>query len=551
MTNPKYLATLGITRMPRKCKQCQREGHDVRTCPGTPAEPVEPTIPVPPDSEHSTIDIPDNTYALWNALSSQDYDHFQPYVELIDNAIAAILGTSGHGRIYIHFDFTTNVGSIEHSGGTTFPLDKTELARCFTYGGKHATRLNEHGCGLKSSLAIMDRSNTSWNIYIKHVENGVRKVKRISAPYSSKMNLFEELEWSGTDQTVENGSYITFPIHKERFSDLYQKKTSARMEDLHERIQCHFTHMWMKLEEFIEGKLQMTYNGTPLLPFSFGTEQLSDYIDKTKNGEFHLSTGGVVKIQHITLNEKASSRKLPGSYKFKRAMSANGAYFFKNGRFIESIHTDDTSRGNLYSAIFGSVPDNHHNGNIVLVSMSGLQDQLPPTVPTKNRFQSHALFDETIELLSKNILKPGKSTTGTEAVLASEYIKREENTIKRLYPHVLFEQEKSFPFPDGKSRTAPIDLVISYNKTRELIEFKRGFRPTKDDIGQLFTNWSVVRHLPENAEWDLKPTLIYCATKTTDNIIGESIRSMLEILADVGFHPVLRNMENETLWPRG
>jgi hypothetical protein len=509
-------------------------------------------IPKPDHEEQSgeLIEIPDNSCALWGALASQDYDHFQPFVELIDNAIAAINSSICHGRIHVNFNFDTNVGSVEHSGGKTFPLDKNELARCFTYGGKRPTRLNEHGCGLKSSLAILDPTNTKWAIYIKYVENGILRVKSISAPYSNKMTICDQSDWPGKDKTAEEGSFIQFPIGKERFENMYQKKKDARMEDLHDRIKYHFTHMWMKVDEMIEGKLKMYYNDTPLVPFTFGAEILNDYIKHTYNKEFTLSSGASVKIQQILLSEKASARAgLPGSYKFKRSQTSSGAYLFKNGRFIEHINTDDPSRGNLYSSIFGASSHPSHAGMIVLVNVIGNQECLPVTVPTKNRFIGGLLFQELIEHVGRNITRPEKSSEEKEAILADDYMKREESTIKRIYPSAVFEPEKSFLYPDGTTRTAPIDLVISYNRTRELIEFKRDIRPSKDDIGQLFTNWTVVSHLPENASWELRPTLVLRAAATDTCLISDSVRNMLEILEDTGFRPVIRNTNNDTLWP--
>ena len=542
--------------MPRVQSKCKQEGYDMRKY--IPVEQNHAIITTPVDSvtnmtdEH--IEIPDNSIALWGALASQDYDHFQPFVELIDNGIAAIISALATGMIYIVFNFETNVGSIEHSGGNTFPLDKRELARCFMYGGKYATRLNEHGCGLKSSLAILDPHNKHWKIYIKYVENGMLRVKSISAPYSNRLVLRDESEWPGANKTAENGTYIQFPIDKTRFSDLYQKKTGALMNDLHDRIQCHFTHMWMKLDELIDGKLQMHYNGTKLIPFSFGSENMVDFISHKNHDEFTLSTGAHVKVQQVILNDKASSRKgLPGSHKFKRAMSANGAYLYKNGRFIESINTDDTSRGNLYCKIFGSVPDNHHNGNILIVNMIGEQRQLPPTVPTKNRFQGSLLFDEFIEKLNKceKITKPGKSEVEKEVTLVEDYIRREENSLRRRNPSITFEKERSYKLHDGESRAPPIDLVITIGNERDLIEFKRSTLPSKDDIGQLLTNWILAKDSPENIGKVLKPILIVRAAKGDDLKIGDNLRCYLTVLAapPYEFRPTILNTDNVVLWP--
>lgn len=499
------------------------------------------------ESEGTPFVIPDNSNAAWGAWASQDYDCFQPIVELDDNAIAAILALKGgSGSIYHAFDFEKSVGSIEHSGGITFPLNPTEIARCFTYGDKCPTLLNEHGCGLKSSLAILDPYNKSWKIYIKYVQDGVMKVKSICAPYTSSMILRDETEWPGENKTAENGSYITFPLDKRRFNRLYQKKDEASMKDLHERIKCQLTHMWMKLDEMIEGRIQMFYNGDRLVPFCFGHERLREYVDNITNNEFTLSTGAVVYVQHIVVNSKGKT-KLPGSYTFKRAMTANGAYLFKNGRFIESINDDEPARGDLYSRIIGGVPDNHHNGNIILVNMVGTQPTLPPSVPTKNRFQSHELFDELLDKLYEIVKKSFvMSKAEKEAKIADGYAVRTEKSMKVWNPHVIFESEKTFPL--GEVRTPQIDLVVTNEDKRELIEFKRGVTPATSDIGQLFMNWALAKKSPENERKTLKPVLILRALSSQDQKISDTIKTYLTILKEeFGFAPEIRNTDDTML----
>ena len=93
--------------MARKCGTCKQEGHMAPTCPTKPQPQAQPRS----NESSEVIEIPDNSYALWGALSSQDYDHFQPFVELIDNAIAAIISSqSCQGRIYINFNFDLSFG---------------------------------------------------------------------------------------------------------------------------------------------------------------------------------------------------------------------------------------------------------------------------------------------------------------------------------------------------------------------------------------------------------------------------------------------------------
>lgn len=558
----------------RKCGICKQEGHNARNCRSVSqqpephqneliaSDPQNSIINRAPDENKTDIivgesfDIPDNSNAAWCAWASQDYDHFQPYVELGDNAFAAILGAAADGKcisgeIRIVFDFDANVGSIEHSGGRTFPLNVAELARCFTYGGKSPTKLNEHGCGLKSSLAIIDPANEQWKIYIKYVSDGMLKVKRVSAPYSNKMTLYDETSWIGHNKNVENGSFITFPIDKSRFSSIYQKKDKALMADIHDRIKCEFTHMWMKVDEFIDGRIQMYYNNEKIMPFSFGAEGLQDYISKIKNTEFALTSSAKIKVQHVALSEAASSRKgLTGSYKFKRAMSSNGAYLFKNGRFIEHINIDEASRGNLYTSIFGSVPDNHHNGNIVIINMIGNQEQLPATVPTKNRFKGSALFDELIEALNRNIDKPMQKRDGKEACDVEKYVDKLKHTLKQYKPGATVETEIKFNHADGNTQFAPIDIVVTDGNERKIIECKRSIGPTKDDIGQLFINWMVAKNLPVNEAYTLKPVLLYRSTKETTNIVNAGVKCILDILAQTSdFHPTILNYDDVQLYP--
>lgn len=545
--------------MPRTCSNCKLPGHTKPTCPTVPKNvivtaPAAPP-PAPASASVSTGDgipfvIPDNSNAAWAAWASQDYDCFQPIVELIDNAIAAITKFGIFvifGMIYITFDPEKNVGSIEHSGGTTFSLDPIEIARCFTYGEKCPTRLNEHGCGLKSSLAILDPYNTSWKIYIKYVHDGVLKVKSICAPYTSSMTLRDEAEWPGQNKTAEPGTYITFPLDKRRFSRLYAKKEEASMKDLHERIKCHLTHMWMKMDEMVEGKIQMFYNGDRLTPFSFGSESLREYVNRIDNKTFALSTCAVVDVQHIVLTEGKGKTKLPGSYMFKRAMTANGAYLYKNGRFIEAINDNEAARGNLYTAIFGSVPDNHHNGNIVLVNMKGEQAALPPSVPTKNRFQSHELFDELLDKLKDNIAIV-VSKVEKEAVLADEYTTKLEKSIKSVFPHATFEREKSFKLSDDV-RTPPIDLVMTVGVDRSIMEFKRNVLPTVGDIEQLMMNWILAQNSPENEGKTLKPVLVVRALAPGEQQrINDTIKTYLGILKTrYGFQPVIQTTDNTVL----
>lgn len=102
---------------------------------------------------------------LWRTLANNEYeDSMQPIAEIIDNSLA-----TESTVIKITLDFEKNRGSIEDNG-KGFPVTPDELSRCFTYSPETRvqTNLNEHGCGLKSSLAILDPNDESWGVAWKN-----------------------------------------------------------------------------------------------------------------------------------------------------------------------------------------------------------------------------------------------------------------------------------------------------------------------------------------------------------------------------------------------
>lgn len=474
--------------------------------------------------------------ALWSALSSQSYDNFQPLNELVDNAIAAI-GSAG-GRIRIVFDFAAGRGSVEHSGGSTFPTDAAGLSRCFTYGAKQVSLLNEHGCGLKSSLAILDPTNTAWAIWIR---TGAEDILRVAAPYTSRMSIRRETTWPGAELTAEPGSYIEFPIQKERFAELYTSKKAkmSDLEDLHARVRCHFSHMWMKQEDVQAGRTQLYYNGEPVRPFSFQASDAYECVETIVKKELTLSTGARVEIEEIKLRPGS---KVPGSYKFKYSLATTGAVLFKNGRWIEFINGDDPVR-KLYSSIFGSVPDGHHVGNLRLINMRGPQDQLPPTVPTKNRFQTHALLTELVERLLEVMTPCRKPDHVSEDSMVAEYKKARERVFATLKMPVVLEQEKVFQL-DGVP-TPKMDLVMTNGADMEVMEFKPVGRAQVDHFSQLFTNWTLAR--AANPGKTVRPVLVLA---DMESVVGlsEAHRRFLREFAAYGFRPVVRTNKDRVLY---
>ena len=520
------------------CSICKETGHTKNKCP-TKVSVVEPEIATP------TRIIIDDSDALWKSLSTQSFDPFQPFNELTDNAIAAIMDTSAviSGDIYINFSVETNIGSIEHSGGSTFPIDSAGISRCLTYGGKRPSTLNEHGCGLNTSLAILDPTNTNWELCIKTVNDGAPVIFKVSAPYKREMTLAVESSWPGQNKNIEPGSYIRFPINKERFIDLYTSKL-AKMEDisnLHDRIKCHFSHEWMKHPDVCASRIRIHYNGEQIPPFSFNNPGVYEFVDSIEKKEFTLSTGGKIEIARIKI--KQGTRKLPGSYKFKHAMSSTGALLFKNGRLIEFINGDDFDR-KLYSRIFDCVPHNSHNGYVCLVNMVGTQEQLPATVSTKNRFQSTPLFDEFITNLHATIPPFTKPEHISEDSMVSDYKREREGTMAAMGIACSLEQEKVFTV-DGES-TPRMDLVCTRGDSIEVMEFKARSKVQLDDLSQLMANWMLAK--AANPTKSVQPVLVLFGSEAS--ALTSAHRQYLHIFKETcGFAPIIRTNKNIPLYP--
>jgi hypothetical protein len=485
--------------------------------------------------------------SAWIAWSAQSYDSFQPIAELFDNAAAAIMTALAKpiGHIYIKINFESNKGSIEHSGGTTFPHTGDELVRCLTYGGKRQTNLNEHGCGLKTSLAILDKPNKEWEIWIKVVIDGNLHYYSIKAPYSNHMRIKPETYWPGENQTAEPGSFIKFPIKKEMFKELYATKDAkmADTNDLHNRIKCKFSHLWMLVDPIINRSITIHYNEDTIAPFSFLTQDVYEFVDDIKKSEFKLSTGPVCKVEQLQL-KKVNGKKIPGSYMFKYAMDANGVYIFKNGRLIQIINS-----GELYKRVIGSSPDNHHNGIIIIVNMTGNQDQLPPTVPTKNKFGQSELFNEFLDSLHEVIVPP-KREQACEQTNKLKYMTDRANTLKSMGIKFDHHTEKSFRLSDTV-RTPPIDGVeiIVNNVSVTIMEFKESTKLQSETISQMFFYWSLVSKSEELQGKMLQPVIMLQSMDNNQGAVSDSNKFYLQFLNDnYGCNMIIRNFKNEELF---
>jgi hypothetical protein len=475
---------------------------------------------------------------LWRTLANNEYeDSMQPITEIIDNSLAAESTV-----IKITVNFETHRGSIEDNG-KGFPITPEELSRCFTYSPdtRVQTNLNEHGCGLKSSLAILDPQDETWRITWKN-----KKMYQVSAPYSSISHTAVEInDWPGTilDKT---GTFIEFPIKKSQFNVLYSKKTAAMTdENVIIKLKEELSQYWMKYTPFSSGNVKIYLNDKLVSPFIFPHDD-TNYITSIKNYNKILEGGGILDITHYVI-----VKHIPSSW-FKCAEISTGVYLFKNGRLIQKI-----TNGSLYKKILGTEVHNHYNGNIAIINMTGKQSQLPITVPTKNKFKpsNNPIFDEVISILQKEIkFKLTVAHSESEEQLLSKFEKMRlggcGSDEDRDYKFLLKEQ---LTLKDDNLNSPQLDALEIIDKKANVYEAKRENKPALSHIIQVYCNWilskDAIKESYPNIEKVVPILLINTDVKSCS--IAENMKTKIKKLAENskhGFPFEIRNYENSLIY---
>lgn len=474
---------------------------------------------------------------LWRTLANNEYeDSMQPISEIIDNAIAAKSTV-----IKITIDFEKNYGSIEDNG-CGFPTNADELSRCFTYSPdiRVQTDLNEHGCGLKSSLAILDPYDNSWKITWK--TGG--KIYKVEAPYVRSDHAAVEVNiWPGTIQDP-TGTFIEFPIQKEQLRSLYENRRT-KMSNVLPKLKDELSQYWMKHPRMVSGALKMYLNDEHIVPFIVPHDD-TNYIKSVKNFTCIISSGAKVDGTHYVLDQH-----IPNSW-FRRSINHNGIYMFKNGRIIQRVNG-----GPLYKQITGTDTNTNLNGNIAVVNISGKPECLPITVPTKNKFKpSHnPLLDEVIDFLRKEI----------KFDITCDVKESEESLLKKFenirtnsfaseddidYKFLLKEQ---LNFKGDNLNSPQIDAIEIINKKAIIYEAKRENKVALIHLSQLYSNWILsVDAIKEQYPIVEKviPVLIINANKD-EYTLPESMKTKIRKLHEnskCGFPIEVRNYDNNEIY---
>ncbi len=468
---------------------------------------------------------------IWKIWSRSQYTAFGRLLELLDNALADKVKAT---RVHLHIDFEKGIAFIEDDG-TGFPITIIELQRCFNYGATCPTDLNEHGCGLNQALASLDPSNSRWRVVWK-ASNGL--IYQIRAPYSGSLDVHTIDTWPGQMTERPTGAYIEFPINKQHFAELYAAGKRAKMENPLANIRENLAETWMLNQRMKTGDVKLFLNNEEVTPLTLS--RISDYETSSNRVVKTMSTGATIEIYQFNLKQS-----VPNS-RFKKTNSATGYYFFKNGRLIEHI-----DGGSAYNQLYGAEKHPSHAGFIVLINMVGKQDQLPHTVPTKNKIPPSELRTELYDIVKDNVKIEGEITPSEES-LVQAFIKMRQTNFSRLIPSYKIEEKRTLTItPDDRPafNSPQIDIVEEVGKTTYIYEAKRNNAVDLDAIRQLYGNWIICREF-----YAADQTVVPCLLINTDKKLSDNEFKCLPMLfplaahSDMGFPLIVMNYKGEMLY---
>jgi hypothetical protein len=475
---------------------------------------------------------------LWNTLKKNEYDDcLQPLLELIDNAFA-----STATLIHIQLDFEKNIGSIEDNG-KGFGNDPVDLSRSFTYGpdSPKQTDLNEHGCGMKSSLAILDPNDSSWSVSWKH-GNLFYQVK---APYS-KAGMFQANTldtWPGK-LNQSTGSIIQFPFHKENLGSLYDKPSKTSFTRVIQKLRNELSHRWMFFESYVNGKVELQLNGEKVNAYIMPNAN-TEYVSKSTAHNATLPNGAKIHMIQYTIKVH-----LPNSDWFRKSTACNGVYIFKNGRAIAKINS-----GTEYRKILGADPDNHHNGMIILVNITGTPDALPITVPTKNRFKAsnNPNYESMIKYISTKSVLPSAENPSEEQLL-NKVQKMRTNTFRTTKVRHEFLTEKEIQFENNQFSSPRLDAIETIGDDSIYIyEAKKENTVSLQTILQIHGNFILATTaLQDKNKNEIIPIPVILINADIMYKLPETLKNTINILVEnstIGFPVEVWNYNCEILFP--
>jgi Histidine kinase-, DNA gyrase B-, and HSP90-like ATPase len=211
---------------------------------------------------------------IFRGLSRQNMLFHQCLGELVDNAIAA---TPAGQKFRVDIIFSPQPGNPDRvdvyvaDNGRAMGLD--HLAKALQLGESATTdsRLNEHGFGLKNSLATLSGGNGPWKIWTRPAKGG--PVFSVSGPFSGQMEIHDDEEFP-TDAflPVDISTLIKVPA-KIAFIQTAQGR-GAPTTDLSALREWVIEHLGVLYRGYL-AQDEETYEASGVIVVSIGTDTIA------------------------------------------------------------------------------------------------------------------------------------------------------------------------------------------------------------------------------------------------------------------------------------
>ncbi len=297
---------------------------------------------------------------IFQGLAKQNMLFHQCISELVDNSIAA-KDKNRKFKIQIIFENINNdfsyVYIVDDCAGMTLNVFEKALQL-----GESATtdcRLNEHGFGLKNSLATLSSSNGDWKIWTR--DKNLNKVLSVTGPFNSQMFIEDNDQFPNSDilPTPDDISTLIKVKVKKSFIQTLQGR-GAPTTDLERLREWLIEHLGVMYRGYLEQDDE-SYDNEGVIIVSIGNDTLQvppiqvpfgnknvEYMDIEIGGETYN-----LKYYHGTLDEVRRNslvRGQPTKYYYQGNIPTQGIDIRLGKRVIavkqlETIwKTDDNNR---------------------------------------------------------------------------------------------------------------------------------------------------------------------------------------------------------------
>lgn len=427
---------------------------------------------------------------MWEGLGG-DFENIQQIIcEFLDNSVSNLTGKNSEGLENHNINV---IFKVENDNNIMVRIEDTgtgivDLDNALKIGNKSVQEspLNEHGFGLKHALAAADKTNNSWKIYTKTIDDKKHnEYELIQAPYKTEnwtANIINEIDipWPGSYTTT--GTIIEFVVNKELLSTLTNGIPGANINTSYERMIDYLiedlSFIYSKVLENTSVKMSVklyknhieTKNViiTPLQP--------SWIANSLKAGEELCDLGnGIVKIEYQFGSIEAGDNM---RY-YKKNMSSSGVEIRINGRALAyNLFTDiwHKEKHNCY---------NHFIGRVNVISEH--RESLPETKTAKNAFKtSDKKYEELLRWISQkhpNIEEIEESNDSFNEVSLFKTLATNMKTYSNPNDTITTEQ-----YVFKEEMKLRIDLYQCSNNNVTIYEGKK-IKTTPKDVYQLRMYW--------------------------------------------------------------